>query len=410
MKKDNMFYRFALYGFLKNLRLFEPFIILFFREGGLSFFQIGLLYSVRDLATNILEIPTGIYADAFGRRRSMVMVFLAYIASFVIFFSSSNFYVYGLAMVCFALGEALRSGTHKALILEYLKLNQMEDVKVEYYGSTRAASQLGSAVNSLLAAALVFYTGNYRYIFVATIIPYVLDLFNMMSYPRELDGELVKLQKGAIFSQTRATLKTFLSIFKDGDAMRAIMNSSSFAAFFKGTKEYLQPILKMFALSLPIFVMLNDVKRSAVIIGLVYFFIYVLTSYSSKNAARLGKRFESLSRAINVTFIVGAGFLFVAGLASHWDLPVLSILVFVGFYVLYNLRKPINVAFISDRISYKVMASGLSVEAQVTTVIVVVLAPLLGALADGFGVGAALAFLGSLMLFLSMFVKVRATA
>lgn len=410
MKKDSMFYRFALYGFLKNLRLFEPFILLFFLDEGLSFFQIGLLYSIRDLATNILEIPTGVYADAFGRRKSMVMAFTAYIASFVIFFLFPNFYVYGLAMVCFALGEALRSGTHKALILEYLKLNQMEDKKVEYYGSTRAASQLGSAVNSLLAAALVFYTGDYRYIFVATIVPYVLDLFNMMSYPRELDGELVELRKGAVWGQARMTLKTFFAIFKDGDAMRAILNSSSFTAFFKVTKEYLQPILKTFALSLPIFVMLDGTKRSAVVIGIVYFVIYLLTSYSSKSAARFSKRFEKLSRAINVTFFVGAGFLFVAGVASRQELVVLSILVFLGFYVLQNLRKPMTVAFISDRISYKVMASGLSVEAQVTTIIMAVLAPVLGALADAFSVGVALACLGGLMVLLSMFVKVKATA
>ncbi len=410
MKKDSMFYKFALYGFLKNLRLFEPFIILFFRDGGLSFFQIGLLYSIRDMATNILEIPTGVYADAFGRRKSMVMVFVAYIVSFLIFFSFPNFYVYGLAMICFALGDALRSGTHKALILEYLKLNQMEDVKAEYYGSTRAASQLGSAVNSLLAAALVFYTGNYRYIFVVTIVPYVLDLFNMMSYPKELDGELVELRGGAISGQVKATLKTFFAIFKDGNAMRAIVNSSSFAAFFKGTKEYLQPILKTFALSLPIFVALDDTRRSALIIGLVYFVIYLLTSYSSKNAARFSKRFENIARAINATFLVGAGFLFVAGIASRREWVSLSILIFVGFYILYNLRKPLTVTFVSDLISNKVMASGLSVEAQVTTILTVILFPVLGALADGFGVGTALACLGGFMLFLSMFVKVKATA
>ncbi len=408
LKKDKMFYKFALYGFLKNLRLFEPFIILFFRAGGLSFLQIGLLYSIRDLATNILEIPTGVYADAFGRRRSMVMAFSAYIVSFVIFFLFPNFYAYALAMLCFALGEALRSGTHKALILEYLDLNQMQDLKVEYYGSTRAASQFGSAINALLAAALVFYTGDYRYIFVATIIPYVLDLINLASYPRELDGQLVEMHTGMIKEQMRATLKTFLSIFRDGAAMRAIMNSSSFTAFFKGSKEYLQPILKTFALSLPVLLMVDETQRSAVIIGGVYFVVYLLTSYSSKNSARFSKRFSDLSRAINTTFLIGAASLFVAGIALHYQWVIVSILVFVGFYVLQNLRKPMSVAFISDQISNRVMASGLSVEAQATTIIMAILAPLLGALADRFGVAAGLAALGGLMLLLSLLVRVRA--
>ena len=38
MKGDRLLFRFSLYGFLKNLRFFEPFLILFFRDAGLSFF------------------------------------------------------------------------------------------------------------------------------------------------------------------------------------------------------------------------------------------------------------------------------------------------------------------------------------------------------------------------------------
>jgi hypothetical protein len=136
---------------------------------------------------------------------------------------------------------------------------------------------------------------------------------------------------------------------------------------------------------------------------------YLLTSYSSKNSARFGQRFSDLPRAINATFLVGAGSLFVAGLALHYRWVVVSILVFVGFYVLQNLRKPMNVAFISDQISNRVMASGLSVEAQATTIMMAILAPLLGALADRFGVAVGLAALGGLMLLLSLLVRVEST-
>jgi len=94
--KSEMFYRFALYGFLKNLRFFDPFLILFFREAGLSFLQIGILIAVRDISTNILEIPTGIYADAFGRRKSMVMSLSSYIVSFLIFFWIPQFNNFGI--------------------------------------------------------------------------------------------------------------------------------------------------------------------------------------------------------------------------------------------------------------------------------------------------------------------------
>ncbi len=190
--KDRQYYRFSLYGFLKNLRFFEPFIILIFRDHGLTFLQIGLLYSIRDLTNYLTEIPTGFFADAFGRRKSMVLAFTAYIISFFIFYAFSDFYLSAAAMVLFGLGESFRSGTHKALILEYLRLNDMLDLKVAYYGQTRAASQMGSAVNSIIAAALLFFTGNYRAMFLAATIPYVIDLINLATYPKILDGELTE--------------------------------------------------------------------------------------------------------------------------------------------------------------------------------------------------------------------------
>ena len=406
-KKDRQFYRFSLYGFLKNLRFFEPFIILIFRDNGLSFFQIGLLYSIRDLTNNLTEIPTGFFADAFGRRKSMVLAFSAYILSFFVFYAFSNFYIYAIAMILFGLGEAFRSGTHKALILEYLKLNNMLKLKVAYYGRTRAASQLGSAFNSLIAAGLLFFTGDYRTMFLATTIPYVIDLINLATYPKILDGELAQFNHRALWDQTKDTLKDFIGIFKDQHAMRAILNSASFSALFKATKDYLQPILETFALSIPFFVFLVDEKRSGLMVGSVYFFIYLLTSYASRSSDTVNRRFNNLITPINLTFLVGAGFLLVAGLATWKNLVVISIIVFLGFYILQNLRKPMNVAFISDQISHKVMASGLSVESQFTTIFVAVLAPLLGAIADAVGVGIALAILGAGSFLFYGFVRVR---
>jgi MFS family permease len=407
INKDSMFYRFAAYGFLKNLRFFEPFIILIFRANGLSYLQIGLLYSIRDLTNNLMEIPTGVLADTFGRRRAMVLAFSSYIISFTMFYLFADFYLYSLAMVLFGLGEAFRSGTHKALILEYLDCQNMLDLKVSYYGRTRAASQLGSAFNSLIAAVLLFYTGNYRSMFLAAIIPYLLDLLNLATYPKYLDGEVVTLKKGTLWEQAKTTLRGFIGIFRDGQAMRAIINSASFTALFKSTKDYLQPILEAFALSLPFLVFLVDVKRSAVVIGIVYFFIYLLTSYASRNSDRASRRFASLPRAINITFLIGVGFLFVAGLTTWMNWVIVSVLVFLGFYILQNVRKPMNVAFISDQISQQVMASGLSIEAQFTTILVAIFAPILGALADVYGVGLALALLGLGTLLLFSFARIR---
>lgn len=394
LKNDRMLFRFSLYGFLKNLRFFEPFLLLTFRDAGLSFFQIGLLYSIRDLSTNLLEIPAGFLADIYGRRRAMVMSFSAYIVSFIVFFLLPGFVSYAGAMVIFAMGEALRSGTHKALILEHLKLEKIETIKVAYYGRTRAASQMGSALNALIAAGLVFYTGDYRFIFVASVLPYILDLINLATYPPELDGELGKMGKNRFRDQVKQTFGDFVGIFKHRFAVCAILNSAGYSAAFKSVKDYLQPLLEAFALSLPLFLALEETRRSALVIGAVYFIIYLLTSFASRSAASFSDRFANLARAVNLTFLAGAVMVVLAGVASWLGAQLAAIALFLGLFLLQNVRRPMNVGIISDQIDDRVMASGLSVESQATTLLMSLFAPIIGALADRFSIGAALIVFG----------------
>ena len=73
--KDKQFNKFCAYGFLKNLRFFDAFLLLFFLENGISFSQIGILYAVREITINVLEIPSGIVADTYGRKNSPARCF-----------------------------------------------------------------------------------------------------------------------------------------------------------------------------------------------------------------------------------------------------------------------------------------------------------------------------------------------
>ncbi|NIA09867.1 MAG: MFS transporter [Nitrospiraceae bacterium] len=397
-----MFYRFALYGFLKNLKFYEPFIILYFLSVGITYAMIGVLVSVRMLSTTILELPTGICADAFGRRKSMVMSFLSYIASFSLFFVFRDFYIFAAAMVLYALGDAFRTGTHKAMILEYLRINGMQDRKVEYYGHTRAASQSGSAINAIIAAAIVFYTGNYALIFLVAMIPYAIDILNVGTYPPELDG-ISKRNKG-MGRQLRDTVTAFAGIFRNIKALKGIINSSIFDGSFEVSSNYLQPILKSFAVSLPLFLFLSGNERTAAAVGATYFFIYVLTALASKNSDKVVKKIGKLPLAINATFaggafiILAAGIFTLAGKQKNSAIVLVSIALFVALYFIKNIRRPMNVGYISEQISHRTMASGLSAESLIKTLVAAALAPLVGWLADLYGIGVALAVLGALVM------------
>jgi len=409
--KDKQYYKFCSYGFLKNLRFFDPFIILFFREMGFSFLQIGTLFAIREIATNILEIPTGVVADSYGRRKSMVMSFLSYILSFLIFYFFPSFFYYTLAMLMFALGEAFRTGTHKAMILEYLQVNNMQESKVEYYGHTRASSQLGSALSALIAAAIVFYVGSYRIVFLASVIPYIANLFLMLSYPKELDGLIEREKTGNALKDSMVqivnTLKSFAAIFKNPRFLKILINSSSFDSVFKTVKDYIQPILQSLALSLPVLLLLADSQRVALITGIVYSLLYLLTSFASSRAGLVRRIIPSLPRAINLTFILGALFIIATGLLLFSGFTVISVVLFILFYMLHNLRRPLSIGYISELISNKVMATGLSGESQLKAILVALLAPVMGSIADALGIGPALLIMGFLLLILFPLLKIR---
>ena len=186
-RKDLQFYKFSAYGFLKNFRLFDSFFILFLRSRGVSFLEIGTLYAVRETAINLIEIPTGLFADGWGRKKTMLTSFLSYISAFLLLYFSNSYAMLLTAMIFYAFGDACRTGTHKAMIFDYLKVKGWEDQKSDYYGNTRSWSQKGSALSALSAGLIVFITNNYSLIFLFSIIPYILDFLLILSYPSYLD-------------------------------------------------------------------------------------------------------------------------------------------------------------------------------------------------------------------------------
>lgn len=415
MKKDLQYYKFCAYGFLKNQRYFDPFILLFFRSIGFSFLEIGTLFSIREISTIIFEIPTGIIADSFGRKNSMLAAFSAYIVSFLTFYFLHSFGLFVFAMVLFGMGTAFRSGTHKAMIFEYLKINDISEQKVEYYGHTRSASKLGSAISSLAAGAFVILTGNYNVIFIASVIPYLLGFFLILTYPNKLNGTISGNSEYHFIEKIKLqfinVLQNFIGMFSNRKLFRSIFNSAVYDGLFKTIKDYLQPILKIYILSIPILLSLGD-KRSTVLISVVYFLLFLLTSFASRNSHKFSKTFSSLPVAINTTFILGMGLTFLAGFCYILDLKIISVLIFIILYSLQNLKRPMNVGYLGENIKLEILASGLSVESQIKSIIIAILSPILGYLVDCFNVGIGLMILtGSIILFYPLLrIKNKASA
>jgi len=396
--KDIQYYKFCFYGFLKNLKFFEPFFILFLLEKSLSFTQIALLYSVRELIIYITEIPTGIIADALGRKRTMVFSFGFYIISFSLFYFANNIGFLIVAMVFFAFGDSFRTGTHKAMIFEYLEIKGWKKQKVHYYGGTRSCSQVGSAISSIIAAALVFVSKNYDIVFLVSIIPFFLDMLLILSYPKELDGNSVSFKFTDIVNTFKRIIKELIANLKQKEKLKILLNVSSYSGYFKQTKDYLQYIIQAFAVSIPLIAEITQKQQTAVFIGIAFFIIYLLTSRASKNSGKIKDFFPDSGEALNRLLYIGVLAGFIGGIFFHYSIYGLSVLFFVVIYLVENFRKPVGIAYISEKFDSRSLATSLSVESLTKTIFASIVALVLGFFADIFGVGAALSIV-SVMVF-----------
>ena len=280
--KNTQYHKFCAYGFLKNLRFFEAFLVLFLVEKGLSFTQIGLLYALREVVTNLMEVPSGLLADTYGRRKTLAASFLVYQASFLLFYGSDGLWWLGAAFVLYGLGDAFRSGTHKGMIMDYLARNGWSDQKINYYGHTRAWSHRGSALSAILAGIIVFFYGQLHAIFLFALLPYALNFFLLLSYPSWMDQPLEQQKKprlGQVFADFWAALKS-------PGVLQILNNSALHSAYLKGLKDFIQPMIQTLALSLPLLLVYSETQRTALFVGAIYGLIYSLSVGASLLAGR----------------------------------------------------------------------------------------------------------------------------
>ncbi|MHC4909933.1 MAG: MFS transporter [Planctomycetota bacterium] len=379
-----MLARFSLYGFLKNQRYFDAFLVLAFMEKGLSFFEIGLLVAVRELTVNVFEVPSGAIADVFGRRRVMILAFVAYIVSFLAFGLATHASLLFAGMFFFGIGDSFRTGTHKAMIFSWLQSNGRSDERVKIYGYTRSWSKVGSAVSVIIAAIIVLVSDSYSYIFLIAIAPYALAIVNFMGYPRDLDGTADSHRSpAAVIRHMIASVRT---AFGTPRLRRLVLESSGFDGVFDAVKDYLQPVLEAAALtlagSLLVLSDLSETRRTALLVGPVYVVLYLLAGASSRASHRVVGAFGGDAPAAAMLWKIILVLLGLLGISAYVDLHAAIIVAFVLLHVVHNLWRPLLIGRFDSAGNEAQRASLLSIENQARRAATMIIAPLIGLAVD----------------------------
>ncbi|MCK5786700.1 MAG: MFS transporter [Candidatus Sabulitectum sp.] len=375
--------RFSLYGFLKNQKYYEPFLLLVFLEKGLSFFQIGLLIAFREFAVTLMEIPSGALADSHGRRLCMAGSMAGYIVSFVVFGFSSSFLLLFIAMFFFAAGDAFRTGTHKAMIFKWLENQGRLGEKTKVYGITRSWSKTGTALSSIIAAALVWRTGTFSTVFLFCIPPYLINLVNLLTYPKDLEGEE---RGGKSLRETLGMMKaSVVEAVKFRPLRNLMVETMGFQGMHKVTGDYIQPVIRTIAISIPLLAGLQGDRGSATLAGGVYFVLAVLGIFGSRFSHRLVAKAGSERRSATILWYVDilSYAALIPMLIAGWYIG--AVVVFVILELIQNLWRPMQVSRFDHVSSSNRRATVLSIESQSKSLSAMIYAPVLGLLVDNFG-------------------------
>ena len=146
-----------LFVFFSNLNLTHGIWMIFLAARGFSLFQLGILESVFHITSFLMEVPTGIVADIWGRKTSRFWGRVLLLGSLGMMYFAVDFWLQLLGFIITALGYNLESGAGEALVYDSLKASGEEETFMKVKGVQELLFQL-SFILAFLAGGYLAVT------------------------------------------------------------------------------------------------------------------------------------------------------------------------------------------------------------------------------------------------------------
>lgn len=147
--------RYYIYSFFSLFILFDGTLSLYFlHELGLSFYQVTLTYAVFTFLVGILEIPTGVFADKLGYKKTISIASLCMIVASLGYSLSTTIYHLIVVEIFWALGFSLNSGTMDSFLYNSLKQSGEEKRFNSILGRGNALMFMGLSASAVLGGLL----------------------------------------------------------------------------------------------------------------------------------------------------------------------------------------------------------------------------------------------------------------
>jgi len=362
---------------------------------GLSPFQLVLVGTTLELSVLLFEVPTGVVADVYSRKLSIIVGYLLVGAGFLLEGSIPVFWAILLAQLVWGLGYTFTSGARQAWITDEIGETAAGQAFLKSSQIGQVASLVGLALGMLIGSTRVnlpIQIGGLSLILLAVSLAVVMPETGFSPVPRD----------------QRGTFRTMVSTLREGRGMlsrRPALRTILLIGFIYGLysegfdRLWVKHLLEDF--SIPAFIQFEPIVWIGLIRG-----CGMLMAIAATGAMRR-KSVSSSGRTLTRTLFLLTGLLFASLLIfARADWLLLAVTAYWLVYVSRVLINPLYTAWVNQRLDSRVRATVLSLSGQVDALGQIAGGPLVGAVGSLFSVRAALT-LSSLLLSPALLIYTR---
>jgi MFS family permease len=349
------------FEFLRNVFFISAVLVPFFTDwGGISQGLTQTIQSFFMISIFLLEVPTGIVADRFGRKISLIWGGVFFIIGIIIYTITPDIRLFFIGEFILALGSALVSGANKSLVYDSL---------VELNEEHRAKSVLAKAESFKMAAfllsgllgGLLAYFFSIEEVVRLTLIPLGLSLYFAFSF---VEPHIHKIKEQIRWKDIFT--KGYKSILSVKKVRLKLFDAIIPAALAYFVIWFYQPKLQSLGISIEYLGIFHAVLAIAQIIVL-------------QTTGFWEKIFAGEERFLRIQVVLmGLGFI-VASIANSWILIIIFIFLSGGFGLA---RFAVYSSILNRNFQGETRATANSFINMFKSLFIAILNPIMGFLAD----------------------------
>ena len=337
---------------VKWFMIVMPIIVLFFESKGLSLTQIMILQGTYSLFVALFEIPSGFFADIYGRKNSLVIGSIFLFLGYVIFSFFSGFNEFLFAEILLGIGGSLISGADSAILYDTLLEIKEEDKYTKIEGRTYAIGNFSEGIAGVLGGFLAMTSINMP-VYIQTIVMFLSIPIAMTLVEPKSSYKLAK------------SFNSIITVVKDTFIYQRklrwyIVYSSSMGIATLSIAWFVQPFLM-------------EIETPILYYGIIWAFLNFtagITSYYSY-------LFNNHNLLIYISLIMITSLILLGFNISYFGLIFIILIYLLRGVITPKLRNLINMNSTSER-----RATVLSLRSFVIRISFAVIAPILGYISD----------------------------